>query len=378
MPKRKQKKICLMSILLICLCWLGFLCQAAEGVNLRIKDIARVDGVRDNQLNGIGLVVGLNGTGDSSRSPVSVEMVANLLAANGIQINPGDLRVRNVAAVSVSAILPPFKRSGDQIDIHVASIGDAKSLQGGYLLQAPLSGANGKVYAVAQRALVIGGYMASGGRTGARATKNHTTQAVIPGGAIVERTVPMEFTAGGAVRWVLHKPDFTTATRLAKTINDHFRSEQARALDMSLVEVTVPSAYQGREVELISALEGLSVTPDNVAKVVVNERNGTIVVGEDVRIAPVAVSRGGITVQVSSRTAVSQPPALSEGQTVVTVEEEVSVFEEEGPLIALPVGATINEIVRALNAVGAKPQEIIAILLAIEQAGALYGILEIV
>lgn len=356
--------------------WLSPFCAAADDVILRVKDIARLEGVRSNQLTGLGLVVGLNGTGDSGRSQASIQMVTNILARYGIPVNAEDLRVRNVAVVMVSANLPPFRRNGDLIDVNVASIGDAKSLQGGYLLQTPLLGADQKVYAVAQQALIMGGYAASG-RGGSSQTKNHPTQAFIPGGAIVEREVPMELTSEGSINWVLNKPDFTTATRLARTINEHFQAGLAQARDMSLIQVTIPEEYRSREVEFIAALEALPVTPDGVAKVIVNERNGTIVVGDKVRISPVAVSHGNLTISIEAETAVSQPAPFSWGQTVVSREERVNVEEAEGPMVALPAGSTIGEIVQALNAVGTTPQDIIAILVAIDQAGALHGVLEV-
>jgi len=355
----------------------GFTILAANGdMTLRIKDIARLEGVRSNQLTGLGLVVGLNGTGDSTRSEASIQMVTNILARYGVLVNPGDLRVRNVAVVMVSANLPPFSRNGDQIDVNVASMGDAKSLQGGYLLQTPLTGADERVYAVAQQALIVGGYSASGG-TGSSRTRNHPTQALIPGGAIVEREVPMELTSGASVNWVLNKPDFTTASRLARTINDHFQSDLAQAKDMSLIQVTIPPTYVEREVEFIAALEGLPVTPDGIAKVIVNERNGTIVVGEQVRISPVAVSHGNLTINITEQSGVSQPLPFSSGQTVVTRDRTIEAEEEGGPMVALPAGSSIGEIVQALNAVGTTPQDIISILMAIDQAGALHGVLEV-
>lgn len=356
--------------------WISSVCAAADDLVLRVKDIARLEGVRANQITGLGLVVGLNGTGDSGRSQASIQMVTNILVRYGIPVNAEDLRVRNVAVVMVSANLPPFRRNGDLIDVNVASIGDAKSLQGGYLLQTPLTGADEKVYAVAQQALIMGGYSASG-RGGSSQTKNHPTQAFIPGGAIVEREVPMELTSGGSVNWVLNEPDFTTATRLARTINEHFQAGLAQARDMSLIQVTIPEEYRSREVEFIAALEALPVTPDGIAKVIVNERNGTIVVGEKVRISPVAVSHGNLTISIEAETAVSQPFPFSQGQTVVSREERVEVEETGGPMVALPAGSTIGEIVQALNAVGTTPQDIIAILVAIDQAGALHGVLEV-
>src|SRR5690554_95204 len=267
-----------------------------EPLQLRVKDLARLEGVRENQLTGLGLVVGLRGTGDSSRSEASMEMVLNFLARYGVPVERmGNLR--NVAVVAVSAELPPFTRGGDRIDVHVSSIGDAKSLSGGTLLQTPLTGADGKVYAVAQGPLVIGGYAVYRNNE-LREVKNHPTMGAIPRGALVEREVPMEFLRGETVRLVLNRPDFTTAGRLAAVINERIQPGLAEAKDGSLVEVKVPAAYLESPVEFITALEALPVTPDKVARVVINERTGTIVIDENVRVSPVAVAHGSITVKV--------------------------------------------------------------------------------
>lgn len=343
-------------------------------VTTRIKDIARLQGVRSNQLNGMGLVVGLNGTGDTSK--VNAQIVVNALAKWGINVAATDLKVKNIAAVMVTATLPPFLHEGDTLDAQVSSIGDAKSLQGGILLQAPLTGADGKVYVVAQGPVYVGGYAA--GDKGSTVQKNITTVGIVSQGAIVEREVPMQLDYNGRIRLALNDPDFTTASRLAQTINDNIVKGSARAIDMGLVEVVIPREKSSDPVSFISEIESLPVSPDGIAKVVINERNGTVVVGDKVKIASVAVTHRNITVKVTSTNEVSQPPPFSGGETVVTEENQVDVNEEQGRMIILPDGTSIGSIVRALNAVGTTPQDIIAIIVAIKEAGALYATLEFV
>lgn len=350
-----------------------------EPLQLRVKDLARLEGVRENQLTGLGLVVGLRGTGDSSRSEASMEMVLNFLARYGVPVERmGNLR--NVAVVAVSAELPPFTRGGDRIDVHVSSIGDAKSLSGGTLLQTPLTGADGKVYAVAQGPLVIGGYAVYRNNE-LREVKNHPTMGAIPRGALVEREVPMEFLRGETVRLVLNRPDFTTAGRLAAVINERIQPGLAEAKDGSLVEVKVPAAYLESPVEFITALEALPVTPDKVARVVINERTGTIVIDENVRVSPVAVAHGSITVKVMEEGMAYYRYSEEEGEetaeALVMTRDRVAVEEKEVPMVALPAGASLEEIVEVLNMIGANPHDIAAILIAIDQAGALHGVLEI-
>ncbi|HYH04905.1 MAG TPA: flagellar basal body P-ring protein FlgI [Bacillota bacterium] len=345
---------------------------ANQSVATRVKDIARLQGVRNNQLNGMGLVIGLNGTGDSSK--VNAQMVANVLAKWGIDVNVADLKVKNIAAVMITATLPPYLHQGDTLDIQVASFGDAKSLQGGILLQAPLSGADGNVYAVAQGSVHVGGYAA--GEKGASVQKNVTTVGTVLSGAIVEREVPMQFQYNSKLNWSLHSPDFTTATRLAQSINRNIADDSARAVDMGLVEVKIPQDRMNDPISFIAEIEALPVTPDGLAKVVVNERTGTIVIGDKVRLAPVAVTHRNVTVKISAEPQVSQPAPLSDGETTVTEKTKVEVYEETGRIIMMPAGTSIGTIVRALNKVGTTPQDIIAILTAIKNAGALYGVLE--
>ncbi|NLZ44968.1 MAG: flagellar basal body P-ring protein FlgI [Clostridia bacterium] len=353
---------------------------AEEPIQLRVKDLARLEGVRANQLTGLGLVVGLRGTGDSSRSRASMEMVLNFLARYGVPVESmGNLR--NVAVVAVSAELPPFARGGDRIDVHVSSIGDAKSLSGGTLLQTPLTGADGKVYAVAQGPLLIGGYAVYGNNNELREVKNHPTMGSIPRGALVEREVPMQFLHGETIRLVLNRPDFTTAGRLAAVINERIQPGLAEAKDGSLVEVKVPEAYLESPVEFITALESLPVTPDKVARVIINERTGTVVIDENVRVSPVAVTHGSITVKVMEESMAYYRYSEEEGEetaeAMVMTRDRVAVEEKEVPVVALPAGASLEEIVEVLNMIGANPHDIAAILLAIDQAGALHGVLEI-
>lgn len=344
-----------------------------EGTVTRIKDIARLQGVRNNQLTGMGLVVGLNGTGDTSRT--NVQMVANVLYKMGYTLSMGDLRTKNVAAVILTANLPPYLHNGDKLDVQVSSLGDAKSLQGGILLQAPLSGADGKVYAVAQGAVFTGGYNVGGRKTTRQ--KNITTTGTIPMGALVEKEVPVQLDRNGKLLWALNSPDFTTASRLANSINMNIARGVAKAVDMGLVEVLIPRESLVDPVGFIAAIETLPVSPDGIAKVVVNERTGTIVIGEQVKITKVAVSHGDITVKVDS----TQQQNIQLGpyamDTTITDQDQLQVNEAGGSLIELPEGTDIGTVVKALNSVGTNPRDIIAIIVAIKQAGALYGDLEI-
>ena len=343
---------------------------------VRVKDIARLEPVRDNQLTGLGLVVGLDGTGDSRSSVASVQMVANMLERFGLTVTDDELRLRNVAAVMVTATLPAFARPGDRIDATVSSIGDARSLQGGYLLMTPLVAANGEVYAVAEGPVSIGGFNVRAGS--ASVQRNHPVVGTIPGGAIVERTVPISLGEDGWLTWVLQDPDFSTANRVAEAINERFGEGTAIALDRSAVQVRIPDALRSNPVPFIAMVDELTVRPDAVAQVVVNERTGTIVVGHNVRIATVAVAHGGISVRIEQREVVSQPPSFSEGETVVTRETTIEVEEGSGNLMVLESGSSVQQLVQALNSVGASPRDVIAILQAIEAAGALYGKLVVI
>jgi len=358
-------------LFLILLLGMGLAAEASE-VTVKIKDLAQIQGVRANQLNGIGLVVGLNGTGDASKA--NAQLVVNALAKWGINLSLSDLKVKNIAAVVLTANLPPYLHQGASLDVQVSSLGDAKSLQGGVLLQAPLLGADNKVYAVAQGSVYVGGYVVGNG--GSSQQKNIPTGGVVSGGAIVEREVAMEPVVDNRLRFSLQQPDFTTATRLAETINEKFASKIAIAIDMGMIEVNIPPSRQTNPISLIAEIENLAVIPDGLARVIINERTGTILVGANVKIAPVAVTHRNITVKIESKKEVSQPAALSQGETKITEKSETIVTEEPGRMVLLPAGTTIGAVVHALNSVGSTPQDIMAVIVALKEAGALYGTLE--
>lgn len=337
----------------------------------RIKELAQLEGVRSNQLIGYGLVVGLNGTGDSEDTQFTTQSLVNMMERLGVTVSPDKVEVDNVAAVVVTATLPPFSRAGNNIDVDVSSIGDADNLAGGTLLMTPLKAADGKYYAVAQGPLVVGSLGLSG--RAARVQKNHPTSGRIPGGALVEREVPFVFGEKPELKYRLKDSDFTTVSRMSEAVNRHFGSSIARSLDAGQMQVQVPTAYRNRVVDFVSELERLNVTPDTVARIVVNEKTGTIVMGEGVRISTVAVSHGNLNLMISEHATVSQPSPFSEGQTVVIPETQVGLAEDEGNLVVLEQGVSIGDVASALNAIGATPRDLIAIFQAIKAAGALYA-----
>ncbi len=340
----------------------------------RIKDVAKVQGVRDNQVVGMGLVVGLNGTGDSTKSDMTVKAIINMMKNFGISVDLKNMKTKNVATVMVTAKLPAFSRPGDNIDINVASSGDAKSLQGGVLLQTPLRAANGEVYAVAQGPVSIGGFSAGGGGSGT--VKNHPTTGMMPNGAIVERGTNTNMAEGGYVRFALYKPDFTTANRVANRINSSW-GKIATASDAGTVSVQVPDG-DFDIVNFIAGLEDLTIDPDQSAKIVFNERTGTVVMGGNVGISEVAVSQGGLTVTITRRADVVQPNPFTYGRPVVNPNTNVEVKEDKVNLIVLPESANVGDVVTALNAAGATPRDTMAILQAMQAAGALHATLEII
>ena len=353
---------------------LAVLLSCAVAWGDRLKDIAIVRGVRANQLLGYGLVVGLQGTGDDSATTFTVQSIVSMLRRLNVRVDSGQLTVRNVAAVAVTGALPPFARAGGRFDVTVSSIGSAKSLQGGTLLPTPLLGADSKTYALAQGALSLGGFEA-GGSTGSAVRKNHTTVGRIPLGATVEREVPFELGRGGEIVVALREPDFTTATRVAAAVGAMLGEGAARASDPGTIVVTAP---KGRGlVELVAGLEALDVTPDTVARVVVNERTGTVVMGEGVRLASVALAHGGLTVEVRESRYASQPPALSGGTTVVVPQSDVKAAEAPGEVRQLQAAATLGDVVRALNALGVTPRDLVAILQGLKAVGALRAELEV-
>lgn len=352
-------------------------CLPAENSHAaRIKDIAYFTGNRSNQLLGYGLVVGLNGTGDKNKTQFTVNTLANLLDNMGIHVDPKDVKVKNVAAVIVTANLPPALRSGSRIDVQVSSSGDAKSLQGGTLLMTPLQGPDGKVYAVAQGPVSTGGFSASGA-SGSSAQKNHPTAGFISAGAIVEREVPINLEELARLEMVLKTPDFTTATKTAHSINKSLGGVYAQAANAATIKLEISPDMGDKIVEIISRIENLEVDPETVAKVVINERTGTIVMGEHVRIAPVAVAHGSLTVQVTETPYASQPEPFSRGETKVLPDSQVNVQEGKGAL-AIVRGTTLSQVVKGLNAMGVTPRDLITILQAIKAAGALQAELEII
>ncbi|RRW10493.1 flagellar basal body P-ring protein FlgI [Stutzerimonas stutzeri] len=350
----------------------ALLCGATGVHAERLKDIATINGVRSNQLIGYGLVVGLNGSGDqTTQTPFTVQSFNNMLAQFGIKVPSGsNVQLKNVAAVSIHAELPPFAKPGQTIDITVSSIGNAKSLRGGSLLMSPLKGIDGNVYAIAQGNLVVGGFDA-GGADGSRITVNVPSAGRIPGGATVERSVPSGFNQGNTLTLNLNRPDFTTAKNIVDQINDLLGPGVAQALDGGSISVSAPLDPSQR-VDYLSILENLEVQVGQaVAKVIINSRTGTIVIGQNVRVQPAAVTHGSLTVTISEDLAVSQPNPLSDGNTVVTPSSRVNVEQEAKPMFKFAPGTTLDEIVRAVNQVGAAPSDLMAILEALKQAGAL-------
>jgi flagellar P-ring protein precursor FlgI len=350
----------------------------AARAQVRVKDVARVQGMRENNLYGYGLVIGLNGTGDRNRSnPFTPQAVASMLQRLGIAVPVDRLDGKNVAAVMVTAKLPPFARPGTGLDVTVSSLGDATTLQGGTLLLTPLQGPDGRVYALAQGPLSVGGFAASGAG-GDSVQKNHPTVGRVPGGAVVERDLPVALDPT-ALTFSLLQPDFTTSVRLASAINQASAGEVARAVDASTVLVRVPPADQPRLVEFIARIETARLQVDTPARVVINERTGTVIMGSQLRISTVAISHGNLSITVSEEKQVSQPaPFAPRGSaTVVVPKSEVVVREENRQLMVVPEGASIGDVVQALNALGVTPRDLIAILQAIRQAGALLAELEI-
>ena len=348
---------------------------AAQAV--RIKDIADFEGVRDNLLVGYGLVVGLTGTGDRLRNTAFTEQsLVSMLERLGVSTRGTSIETRNVAAVMVTATLPPFSRQGARIDVSVSALGDARSLLGGTLLVTPLLGADGEVYAVAQGNVTVGGFSAEG--EAESVTSGVPTQGRIPAGGIVEREVGFELNTLDQVRIALRNPDLTTARRIAEAINDNVGESAADAVDPSTVNLIVPPAFQGRTAALLTDVERLLVVPDQVARVVIDERAGIIVMGRDVRISEVAVAQGNLTVRVTEAPQVSQPNPFGEGATVVVPRTQIEIDEDsDARMVLLQEATTLQDLVDGLNALGVGPRDLIAILQAIRAAGALQAELEV-
>lgn len=364
--------IILVISLLFLISWVQILAAATvEDPLVKIGNITRIKGIRDNQLIGYGLVIGLAGSGDSNRSEATIKSVANMLGDFGIEVTPGQIRSRNLAAVMVTANLPPFASNGDRIDVTVSSIGDARSLQGGTLLMTPLKAANDEIYAVAQGAISIGGYNIQGG--GAAARENHANAGRMPNGAIVEKELKINLDREQIV-YLLGKPSFEAADAIAGAVNKEFElSSPARAVNAGEVQITVPSSYRNDVVDFIAMINQIEVRSNVSARIVINEKTGTIVISHNVRLSTVAVAHGNITVTITTSEQVSQPPSFSEGETEVIEETEIKVEEEEGHITLVEGDNTIRDLVKALNAIGATPRDLIAILQAIKAQGALHA-----
>jgi flagellar P-ring protein precursor FlgI len=342
----------------------------------RIKDLANVEGVRDNQLVGYGLVVGLNGTGDTLNNiPFTKQSLQAMLERMGVNIRGATIRTGNVAAVMVTGNLPAFATQGTRMDVTVSALGDAKSLQGGTLLVTPLLGADGNVYAVAQGSLAIGGFQAEG--QAASITRGVPTNGRIANGAIVEREIEFALNRLPNVRLALRNPDFTTAKRIAAAVNDYLGTPTAEPIDPSTVQLKVPAEFRGNVVALLTAIEQLQVEPDSAAKIVIDERSGIIVMGRDVRVATVAVAQGNLTVTISESPQVSQPNPLSRGRTVVTPNTRVGVQEDGKKLALVKNGVSLQQLVDGLNGLGIGPRDLIGILQAIKAAGAIEADIEV-
>jgi flagellar P-ring protein FlgI len=347
----------------------------AAGNPVRVKELASLEGIRDNQLIGYGLVVGLNGTGDKLQPVFPAQTLTNLLERMGVQVPATLIMVHNIAAVMVTATLPPFAQPGVKLDVHVAAIGDAASLRGGLLVMTPLKAGNSVVYAVAQGPVVTGGFTA--GRGGNGTTVNHPTAGRVPGGAIIEQPAPSVM-PGDKLRWQLKQSDFTTAARMAAAINKRFQSTVANCESSGLVVVKLPEDWKNREVEFISETEALTLETDRQSRVVVNERTGTIVLGREVVIRPASILQGNLTVQIETTYEASQPNPLSKGETVLVPKVTVTAKEDAAKNLTLKNGATVDDLVRALMAVGSTPRDIIAVLQNLRSAGALEAEIEVI
>ncbi len=341
---------------------------AELGQCARLKDIADVEGVRGNQLLGYGIVVGLNGTGDG-KVDFTLKSMSNMLEKMGIRTDPILIKVKNVASVMVTSELPPFARPGSKVNITISSMGDAKSLQGGILLITPLKGADGNTYAVAQGPIDLGGFAVSEG--GDSAQKNHPTVGTIPQGASVERAIPFDLFQSNKIRIVLRTPDFTTMTRVVAALNRRIGKPAAVAIDSAAVEVPIDPEARGNPVGLIAALEQVEIEQDLGARIIVNERTGTIIMGEKVTINKVALAHGNLNISIRTENQVVQPNALAGGQTAEVSNVDINVGEEVQSLRIVGGEVTLGDLVKALNAIGATPRDLIAIFTALKAAGAL-------
>jgi flagellar P-ring protein precursor FlgI len=372
---RRKDRLRTLAVILLCLGVL-ILAGTAPAHAVRLKDIASFSGVRNNELVGYGLVVGLSGTGDGSSSEFTIRSLANMLDKMGVAVNTASLKPKNTAAVMVTAKMPSSSRPGSTIDITISSMGDAKSLLGGVLLMTPLRGLDGRVYAIGQGPLTLGGYSAEG--QAASTQKNITTVGRIPNGATVEREVPFQFNKQDGLTINLYgTPDFGTAMQVVGRINGAMGGPYAKAMDAATIQLSIPPRFTNNIVPLMASLENLDVAPDSRARVVVDEKTGTVVLGGNVRLTRVAVAHGSLQIVVSEQPQVSQPGAFSQGQTTVTPQSNVKVKEQNNRLMLME-GATLQELVDGLNSVGATPRDLISILRTLKSAGSLHADLEVI
>jgi len=375
-----MKKTSIQSLIFILL--LGLLPTSSQAA--RLKDLASLQGARTNQLVGYGLVVGLDGTGDGSKSAFTTQALSNMLKNMGMQVNTSDLKVKNVAGVMVTAKLPAFVKKGQNIDITLSSLGDASSLQGGTLITTPLKGMNGKVYAIGSGPVSIGGFEVRGGQTDGL-QENHMTVARIPNGATVEREVPVSFADKDSITLSLNQPDFTTVSRMLRVINSYLNGPYASAKDGATVRIRIPEEYKGRNIAFISGIETLQVTPDSMAKVVMDERTGTIVMGENVRIKELALAHGNLSIQVAA----GDTPLITKDMVGQTLTDEMvrklrnrlkypPNANQKDQLMDMSPGVSLGDLVRALNSVGVTPRDLISIFQTIKASGALQAELEII
>ncbi len=364
--QRTLAALCTLCLLLVCN-------GTAQAV--RIKDIATFSGVRDNQLVGYGLIVGLGGTGDKRDSPFTNSSMINMLERMGVAVDPAKLKPKNVASVMVTAKMPASSKPGSTLTVTVSSVGDATSLQGGVLLQTPLKGVDGKVYAVAQGPIALGGFSIEG--AAGRTQKNVTTVGTIPGGASVERGIPFEFNSQDTLSLHMSHNDFSTTMQVVESLNEALGGSFAKAANPGTIDIEVPPAYRNNLVPLIASVENLEVSPQSIAKVVVDEKTGTIVLGRDVRVSRVAIAHGSLQIMVQESAQVSQPGPFSQGQTVAVPQTDMTTREERRQMHLIE-GATLQELVDGLNSIGATPRDLISILKTLKVSGALYADLEVI
>jgi flagellar P-ring protein precursor FlgI len=368
-PQGRRVIVALITAVVLIL-WLS-----SPSLAIRLKEVATFEGVRVNQIAGYGLVVGLNGTGDKDQTGFTRQSLSNLLKRMDITVSPTALKVKNVAAVMVTADLPAFVKPGTKLDVLVSSLGDSTSLQGGTLLITALKGLDGQIYAIAQGPLSVGGFALTG--QAATVQKNHPTVGRIVQGGTVEREVPIRWQGKETLSIKLSSPDFTTAARVAEAVNEVLPGASARPLDAATIELSVPANYRENLAVMVAELENVSVIPDSVGKVIINERTGSVVVGENVKLSTVAVAHGNLSVQIREGVTVSQPDAFSGGETVVAPETDINVEEGADNLLLIERSTNINDVVKALNAIGVTPRDLITIFQLIQAAGALHGELEI-